>query len=100
MQKVKLFDYQMADGSGNFADVPELVGFIEMREHLKSLSGACETNYLSDNVTEMWLDFDYAGHRFSINNQMGDYWLFVDDPSAPEPILSAVAQHFALINGE
>ena len=98
MQKVKLFDHRMNDGSRNFADASATVGFTKMREHLRALSGAREVNYLSDNVTEMSLDFDYVGHRFSINNQVGDYWLFVDDPETSEPILLVVAEHFAQIN--
>ncbi|MBK7708568.1 MAG: hypothetical protein IPJ30_23110 [Acidobacteria bacterium] len=42
----------------------------------------------------MWLDFDYRGHRFSVNNQFGDYWFFVRDPKCPDEILLEVCAHF------
>ena len=100
MEKIKLFDHRMVDGSRNFADLPEVAGFGAMREHLKSLKGATEVDYITDQVTEVWIDFERNGYRFSINNQSGWYWLFADDPETPEAELEAVAEHFAQINPE
>ena len=54
---------------------------------------------IDPHYAKLWLDFTYAGHRFTIHNPLG-YWLFVADPACPEPILSAVASHFLLINPE
>lgn len=100
MRTVKLFDHRMADGSRNFADLREIAWFDTMRAHLSKLGGSMKTRYVTDSVTEMWLDFEFGGHRFSINNQYGWYWLFVENPKCPDAILSAVAEHFALINQE
>ena len=94
----KLFDYRMEDGSRNFADLPETVFFDELRTHLKGLTGAVETSFLTDWVTEVWLAFDHRGHSFSINNQYGDYWFFVKDPACPDEILTEVIEHFAMVN--
>jgi hypothetical protein len=69
-----------------------------MRGQLRLLGGAVESDFVTDSITEMWLDFDYERHRFSINNQMGEYLFFVDDPDCPEEVLTAVRDHFAIIN--
>ena len=50
-------------------------------------------------MVESWIDFRYKGHRFSINNQFGDFWFFVQDPACPEALLSKVASHFAKLLG-
>lgn len=88
----------MKDGSRNFADLPEFVFFDELRSHARKLAGAVEASFITDWVTEVWLDFEFQGHRFSINNQMGDYWFFVEDPSCPDDILAKVVRHFETIN--
>lgn len=71
-----------------------------MRSHLWKLIDARETDFLTDHVTEMWLDFEYRGRSFSINNQFGDYWFFVNEPECPDEILLEVIRHFKLINPE
>jgi hypothetical protein len=94
----QLFDVRMNDGSRHFAELPEIAWFDEMRSHLKELTGAAETGYVTDAVTEMWLDFCFAGHNFSINNQMSCYWFFVDDPACDDSVLEQVVDHFETIN--
>ena len=84
----------MNDGSRNFADLPETFFFDELREIIKKFAGATETAFVTDWVTEVWIDFEYCGHKFSINNQMGDYWFFVENPDCPDEILIEVVQHF------
>lgn len=44
--------------------------------------------------------FRYKGRRFSINDQYGDFWFFVQDPSCPEALLARVAAHFSAFPGE
>ena len=100
MSTPKLFDHRMADGSRNFADLPEVAWFDNMREHLGRLVGARETEYITDRVTEMWLDFDFQNYHFSVNNQYGWYSLFVDNPECSDAVLTAVIDHFAQINPE
>jgi len=98
MREVKVFDFRMNDGSRKFVELPEIVFFDRMREHVGVLDGAVEKKFVTDGVTEMWLDFEYRGHHFSINNQMGDYWFFVEDVTCPDCILAEVVDHFSLIN--
>lgn len=84
----------MNDGSRHFFEIPETVFFDELQEIAKKLNGANETNFITDWVTEVWLDFEYRGHQFSINNQHGNYWFFVENPHCLDKILSEVAEHF------
>lgn len=84
----------MADGSRNFADLPETVSFDELRNHLAKFDGAKETEFLTDCVSEVWLDFEFRGENFYVNNQLGDYWFFVQNPNCSDEILLEVFEHF------
>ena len=84
----------MEDGSRYFANFPETVSFERLREIVNQLENAREISFITDQVTEAWLDFTYQGHSFSINNQNGEFWFFVEDPACPNEILFAVAKYF------
>jgi len=43
---------------------------------------------------ESWVEFEYAGHAFSMHNPLSDYWLFVRDPGCPSDILNRVKSWF------
>ena len=60
----KIFDHRMNDGSRNFADLPESVFFDKLREIVESFKGTQVTGFITDWVTEVWLDFDFRGHQF------------------------------------
>lgn len=83
----------MNDGSRHFASLPECEPWSILREHLATLEGATVTRFLTDNVTEVWIDFEYSDQQFSINNQLGEYWFFVRNPSCDEVILKRVVTH-------
>lgn len=84
----------MNDGSRHFVDMPEVVFFDEFCEHTEKLEEAEITEFVTDGVVEMWLDFEFRGHKFSVNNQLGDYLFFVEDPECPEEILLEIIAHF------
>lgn len=95
----RIFDMRMADGSRHFADLPETYDPVQpqwyaLRDHVGALAGASVRGFVTDDVTEAWLDFDYRGQRFSINNQHGQWWFFVDDPICPDEVLATVLDHF------
>jgi hypothetical protein len=94
---INLFDFRMNDGSRHFADLPETVFFDDLRQYAARLPGAKETGFVTDWVTEVWLDFEFRGQNFSINNQFGDYWFFVENPDCPDEILLEVLEHFQQI---
>jgi len=90
---IQLLNRTTNDGSRWFAELPESRSFDALRDHLRALHGVRITEFLTDHVTEAWIDFTFRHHTFTINNQYGDYWLFVREPSRPDDILSEVVSH-------
>lgn len=90
----ELREIKMNDGSRHFVDMPEVVFFDEVADHVENLEGAEITEFLTDGIVEMWLDFEYRGHKFSVNNQLGDYMFFVEDADCDEEILLEIIDHF------
>ena len=87
----------MADGSRHFGDLPQTVLWYDLRDHIQNLEGAVLTAFVTDNVTEAWIDFTYQNHEFSVNDQNGSYWFFVKDPRCPDDILRAVLSHCSAV---
>ncbi len=90
-----IYDMRMHDGSRHFASLRETYDvqtpqWDALRAHIEKIPGATITGFVTDNVTEAWIDWTYRGHDFSANNQHGDWWLFVGDPSCPDDILEHV----------
>jgi hypothetical protein len=86
----QIFSIIMCDGSRHFGDLPQTVSWYDLRDHIARLDGAVVTGFITDHVTEAWIDFTYCDHRFSVNDQYGDYWFFVDQPDCPDAILQQV----------
>lgn len=97
---VRIYDGRFNDGTRHFASLPwdldvEHAPGELLRDHLTTLDGAAITRFVTDEVTEAVIEFDYRDHHFSVNNQHGR-WLFgVKDPSCPDEILRAVINHCA-----
>ena len=91
-----IYNIIMHDGSRHFSDLPETVDWYELRDYIDETPDYVLTHFITDDVTEAWIDFDYKGHHFSINNQMGEYWFFVSDPNCPDEILDEVMWHCSL----
>jgi hypothetical protein len=94
-----LLDVRMADGSRHFGDVPERYDvehpeWHRLADHVRWLAGAVPAAFVTDDVTEAWIDFELGGQRFSINNQMGAWWFFVQDPACPDELMERVLVHF------
>lgn len=99
--ELPLIDLRMHDGSRHFGGFRER-GLAEpdwflLRDAIARLPGAVETGFVTDHVTEAWLDFTCGGHAFSLNNQHGEWWCFVQDPAAPDELLRRVLRHFAAV---
>ena len=90
---IQLTNHTMNDGSRKFAELPQSRLWYDLRDHLLTLHGAVVTGVLTDDVTEAWIDFTYRGHSFTINDQFGGYWFFVDDPKCSDDILTEVVRH-------
>ena len=93
----EIYDMRMHDGSRHFAALPETESWHALHEHVKKLEGVGDTDIITDEVTEAWIDFSFRGHEFSVNNQHGDYWFFVEDPACPTEVLEAVLSHCKLL---
>ena len=95
----ELLTIVMNDGSRHFGALPQTVLWYDLRDHIEGLSGAVVTDFVTDHVTEAWIDFTYSGFRFSVNDQFGEYWFFVENPNCPDDILKAVMSHCEVLLG-
>lgn len=89
-----LLETKLNDGSRHFVDLPEVVFFDEIYEHAEELDGVEITEFITDGTIGMWLDFEFRGHKFSVTNQFGDFWFFVEDAECPDEILLEIIEHF------
>ena len=89
-----LLESKLNDGSRHFVDMPEVVFFDEVADHVEELEEAEITEFLTNGVVEMWLEFEYQENIFTVTNQFGDYWFFVQNPNCPEEILLEIVDHF------
>ena len=64
---------------------------------MAQLDGAQLTNYVTDEICEAWIDFEWRGHAFQLNNQHGEWWLLVADPACPDAVLEDVLAHFEAV---
>lgn len=96
----RLIDLRQNDGSRHFGSLPFSRSWESVRDHVAQLGGARLSGFLTDGVTEAWIDFELAGWRFTINNQLGEYWFSVADPSCPDSLLRSVLTHFAGLLGD
>ncbi len=95
-----LINLIMHDGSRHFGDLPQTADWYAVRDHVARLPGAALAGFVTDDITEAWIDFTYRQHDFSINDQFGDYWFFVNEPACPDEVLSEVLNHFAELLGD
>ena len=93
----EIYDMRMRDGSRHYAALPETESWERLHEHVRGLEGVSDTGMITDGVTEAWIDFRYRGQEFSINNQSGEFWFFVEDPACPAEVLEAVLNHCKLL---
>ena len=96
---MNLLDTRMHDGSRLFAELAESQPWELLRDHLLSLDGVTLTGYLTDHITEVWIDFLFREHEFTVNNQFGEYWFSVDNPLCDDDVLAAVVNHCQLLLG-
>jgi len=94
-----LIDLRMHDGSRHFGGLRERYDgerpdWHRLRAGIVAWKQGELTGFVTDEVTEAWIDFRYAGHTFAINDQYGEWWFFVDDPTCPDEVLAAVLDHF------
>ena len=85
------------DNARHFVDFPEVIFFDEMADHLALLPGSEITEFEADGVFAVWIEFEYRENNFFVDNIMGDYRFFVEDPKCEEDILLEIAGHLRSI---
>lgn len=93
LMKVEYLDQRMEDGSRLFAIIRDPMSWAELRQHLERMQDLKILRFITDGVTEGWLDFYYFGHQFSVNDPMGEFWFFVEDPGCASFILGELMTH-------
>lgn len=83
----------MNDGSRQFASLPESCSWSALRKHIGKLAGVGLGEYVTDGVTEAWIEFTYRGYSFTVNIQLGEYWFFSSAPECPDDILAEIVPH-------
>jgi len=71
-----LLESKIKDGARYFVDLPEIVFFDEFYDYTEEHEGAEITEFLTNSVIEMWLDFEFRGHKFSVSNQFWRLLIF------------------------
>jgi hypothetical protein len=87
----------MNDGSRHFGVLPQTALWYALRDYMSRLDGVTITDFITDGITEAWIDFNYEGQHFSVNDQFGEYWFFVDNPNCPDEVLEEVLVHCRLL---
>lgn len=95
-----LLDIRADDGSRQFASLPATSDWYAVRDHVQSLAGARLTHFLCDDVTEAWIDFMFDDESFTINDQSGEYWFFVQNPACAGRTLHVVRGHWEALLGD
>lgn len=91
--RVEYLDQRMNDGSRLFAIIRDSISWSDLRTHLEQMPGLAILEFVSDGVVESWLDFRLFHHQFSIHDPMGEYWIFVRDPTCAAFILLELMTH-------
>ena len=84
---------QMNDNARHFVDLPEVIFFDELSDHLEELPGYELNEFEADGVIGLWIDFNWAGQRFFVDKQPGDYRFYVEDPECEDGILLELSSH-------
>jgi len=97
---MRLIDLRTADGSRQFACLPQDVAWDAVRDHALRLPDAQVIGFVGEEIAPPWLDFSFRGHRFVVHGRHGQLQFFVRQPHCPDLILFQVAQHFAELRKE
>jgi len=95
-----LLNIIMHDGARQFGDLPQSANWYKLRRHIGKLDGASVTEFITNHITEAWIDFSFRGYQFTVNNQLGGYWFFANDPQAPDEILETILSHCRSLLGD
>jgi hypothetical protein len=94
---IKLLDIRSKDGSRQFFDLQKSISWDDLIIHLKKLDQLEIKEFLPSPDLGSWLDFSFKKFEFSVNEQIGMYWFFVENSSCPDEVLYQLAEHLSAI---
>jgi hypothetical protein len=97
MTRIEELKDKRNDNARHFVDFPEVVFFDQLSDHLEKLPGLEIVEFEMDGVVAVWLEFDYAGNHFFVDNHLADFRFFVEHPDCEEDILLAIAGHLRVL---
>ncbi len=95
----KILNVVMTDGSRYFGALPQRTLLEEVYSRAGELPGANVHSSLADCNNAAWIDFEYAGYHFAVNDQCGEYLFFAKSHNCPDTVLAQVMDHFAALLG-
>lgn len=91
---VDYLDVRMQDGSRLFAILKDPLSWKALRDHLETMQSLKILRFVTDGITEGWLDFEYFGHHFTVHDPLGEFYVFVKDAECSSFILGELMTHF------
>lgn len=89
----------MADGSLFFAELSGSISWADLGDHLKRIDQLRIMKFVTDGITEAWLDFDYYGQHFTVHCPLDTYFVFAQDFDCPAFMLTELIVHFQKLEG-
>ena len=89
----------MADGSVLFAELSGNISWAELRDHLERIDQLLIMKFVTDGITEAWLDFYYHGQHCTVHCPLDDYLVFAQDGNCPAFMLMELIEHFRMLAG-
>lgn len=89
MTYAAITDFILNDGSRHFLSLPQSIRVEDLISRITAFPDMEVTHVLSS-IPESWVDFEFEGQKFSVNDQFGEYWFFVDSPQCPLDILTVL----------
>ena len=84
---------KMSSDARHFVDMPDVIFFDELSDHLEELPGYQLNEFEIDGVVGLWIEFEWAGNKFFVDNLPGDYRFYVEDPKCEEGVLLEISNH-------
>ncbi len=85
--------HNVSENARHFVDLPEVVFFDDLAEHIAKLPGSKLIEFEADGVVGVWIEFEYLDNNFFVDNALGDFRFYVENPECDESILLDVIDH-------
>lgn len=86
---------KLNDNARRFVDFPETVFFDDLADHIAMLPGCEITEFEADGVIGAWIEFEYEGHHFFVDNLLGSFRFHVEDPKCDDSLLLKIIDHLS-----